>query len=78
MIYDFIEVLDDKEMIVSEDGKFGIVDYDGAVILPLLNDSINYLPNYSTEGLLLVVRKNKKNMSCCHHKIVYPLPLFMA
>jgi hypothetical protein len=70
MIYDFIEVLDDKEMIVSEDGKFGIVDYDGAVILPLLNDSINYLPNYSTKGLLLVVRKNKKSALYVNRKFL--------
>ena len=61
LIFDKIQVLDDKEMIVEENGKSGIVDYAGTVILPLKYDSINYLTNYSSDGILLVLTKNNKN-----------------
>jgi len=62
MIYDKIQVLDDKEMIVEENGKSGIVDYAGAVILPLEYDSINYTENYTKEdGFVLILTKNNKS-----------------
>lgn len=61
LVFDKIQVLDDKEMIVEEKGKSGIVDYIGTVILPLEYDSINYLTNYSSDGILLVLTKNNKN-----------------
>ncbi len=61
LVFDKIQVIDDKEMIVEENGKSGIVDYTGTVILPLEYDSINYLTNYSSDGILLVLTKNNKN-----------------
>lgn len=68
LIFDKIQVLDDKEMIVEENGKLGIVDYAGTVILPLEYDSINYLTNYSSDGILLVLTKNNKNALYANRK----------
>jgi hypothetical protein len=54
-------VLDDKEIIVEENGKSGIVDYAGTVILPLEYDAINYTDNYTKEdGFPLLLTKNNK------------------
>ena len=62
LIFDKIQVLDDKEMIVEENGKSGVVDYAGTVILPLEYDAINYTENYSKEdGFALVLTKNNKS-----------------
>lgn len=62
MIFDKIQVLDDKEMIVEENGKSGIVDYVGTVILPLEYDAINYTENYTKEdGFVLILTKNNKS-----------------
>jgi hypothetical protein len=60
LIFDKIQVLDSKEMIVEDNGKSGIIDYVGTIILPLEYDSINYLTNYSEEGIPLVLTKNNK------------------
>jgi hypothetical protein len=62
MIFEEIIVLDDKEMIVKDNGKSGVVDYAGTVILPLEYDAINYTENYSKEdGFALVLTKNNKS-----------------
>jgi hypothetical protein len=60
LIFDKIQVLNSKEMIVEDNGKSGIIDFFGAIILPLEYDSINYLTNYSKEGIPLVLTKNNK------------------
>jgi hypothetical protein len=61
LIFDKIQVLDDKEIIVEENGKSGIVDYAGTVILPLEYDAINYTDNYTKEdGFPLLLTKNNK------------------
>ena len=62
IIFDEIQVLDDKEMIVKDNGKSGIVDYAGTVILPLEYDAINYTENYTKEeGFTLILNKNNKS-----------------
>lgn len=60
LIFDKIQVLNSKEMIVEDNGKSGIIDFFGTIILPLEYDSINYLTNYSKEGIPLVLTKNNK------------------
>ena len=62
IIFEEIIVLDDKEMIVKDNGKSGIVDYAGTVILPLEYDAINYTENYTKEdGFTLILNKNNKS-----------------
>lgn len=62
MIFEEIQVLDDKEMIVKDNGKSGVVDYAGTVILPLEYDAINYTENYTKEdGFVLILTKNNKS-----------------
>lgn len=62
MIFEEIQVLDDKEMIVKDNGKSGVVDYVGTVILPLEYDAINYTENYTKEdGFVLILTKNNKS-----------------
>lgn len=60
LIFDKIQVLDSKEMMVEDNGKSGIIDFIGTIILPLEYDSINYLTTYSKEGIPLVLTKNNK------------------
>ncbi|WP_298119022.1 hypothetical protein [Flavobacterium sp.] len=48
-------------MIVEENGKLGIVDYAGTVILPIEYDAINHTDNYTKEdGFPLLLTKNNK------------------
>lgn len=61
LIFDKIQVLDDREMIVENNKKSGITDFSGNIILPLEYDSINYLTNYSSQGILLVLTQNNKS-----------------
>jgi hypothetical protein len=60
LIFDKIQVLDSREMIVEDSGKSGIIDFIGTIILPLEYDSINYLTTYSKDGIPLVLTKNNK------------------
>lgn len=69
LIFDKIQVIDDKEMIVEENGKLGIVDYAGTVILPIEYDAINHTDNYTKEdGFPLLLTKNNKAALYQNHK----------
>jgi len=70
LIYDKIQVLDAREMIVEDNGKSGIMDFVGTVILPLEYDSINYLTNYSNQGIPLVLTKNNKAALYINRKFI--------